>query len=187
MKATIWTMTKNEPFFLNLMIPYMLSHSWVENILIMHTDKKIPEYYGQFRDKRVREAYKNFGDFGFGKSIENGGFNEIACRNYIIEMAEKMNGEWLLQCDSDELYTQFTAKYLNMSVDILDFMCYNFHTPITGKHEQYHIRAWKKHIKLRYSQNPNQEFLSKYINKSNHCIIEIPKNSNIAKIANKPA
>jgi hypothetical protein len=172
MSIALWCITKNEEFFLDLMIPLMSSYDWIKRILILHTDEISPNYYQKYESDKVVEVYKNFGDKGFSAPVEKNGFDEIACRNFAINFAESLGCEWLLQCDSDEFYTDETGFLFENDKNILNFMCYAYHSPTTGKREQHHIRAWKTHLHLRYSKNPNDDYIKQFPNKTSHCIID---------------
>src|SRR6185369_6457293 len=189
-KVCVWYITAGEEEYLNPSVEFMQAHDWVGNIVILHTNPTLAkgQIYNLVKQfPKVKEYMgRNYGT-GWEKSVNFGGFDEIEARNDAIRIAEQTDCQWLLQCDSDEIFTYETIESIEKAAakdcKSVIYSCFHFKTPtgyVTNNTDRHikqdkqvfdpHCRAWKKYIKARYSENPNSGFLAQYPNKSVHCV-----------------
>lgn len=126
--------TANENPILSLSVQQMLSYSWVSGVVILDTCSDA----GAVETPRLARYHRNFGQ-GFGRSVHNGGFDEVGARNLLLQemrrRARETNTEWLLICDSDEYYTPKTgslpAQLNRAGKDIAWLNCWHLLSPDT--------------------------------------------------------
>lgn len=157
-------------FYIKDSVKTMSSYWWVTDIVVLHTDPKRPDYFGELEEEyfKVTEHWKDFGS-GFDKSVINGGFNEIACRDYGVSLAEEKGNEWIICCDPDEFFTPLLKDILIYMTDekidkVVELSCFPFISPsiyIWDRNSAHgstfvmhdpHIRAWRSSEKMRYKQ-----------------------------------
>jgi hypothetical protein len=104
--AAIHYITQNEWFYLEPSVSVMARHEWVHKIVVLHTDRARPRYFGRLSraHAKVEEHWRAFGS-GWDKQPEAGGFDEIAARNLAVTLAAGAGARWVVKCDSDEYYT----------------------------------------------------------------------------------
>jgi hypothetical protein len=102
-------------------------------------------------------------------------FPEVEVRNFALEEVEKLDCEWLIQLDGDEVFLSSTREIIeqNSSYSILGHSTINpvedlKKHPIERRHGNVlydpHARIWKKGLGIRYKNNPT------FQNKQYHCI-----------------
>jgi len=156
--CTVWYITsKIDSDHLRLSVKIMNSYDWVDNIVIMHTDPSKPKNVGELESEynNISEFWKSYG-YGFDRSCEDGGFDEVTCRNETIQIAKEMGSEWIVQCDSDEFFTSWLGELFlyikenNQDAFAIEFSCYHFISPsiyiwdvnsVRGVMHDGHIRA----------------------------------------------
>jgi hypothetical protein len=138
----------------------MSAYDWVTDILIVYTDDKKPSQMGELTEQyfpKVTEKWQSYG-YGFDKSIKDGGFDEVKCRNDCIAWAREFGNEFLIQCDSDEFYTPLLGEILDYMIrdnieKVVSLSCYHFISPSTHMIDQSsikgimhdpHVRVWRK-------------------------------------------
>jgi glycosyltransferase involved in cell wall biosynthesis len=208
----VWYIVNDEYEALELSLKVMAEMSFVKHICVVDTGdtgvektkerasnmlkfmpKGWPTIHREYPDKISLALQPHFGT-GFEKSIEEGGFDEVAGRNWAINYAEQQGCEWLLQCDADEFYNEENLyaslvaaeakkanairyscySIFNSETAINDPACYQFcgndimHDP--------HVRAWKTNAQVRFVRNPNPLLLAGQKNKSLHCVPAIAEN-----------
>lgn len=181
MKITVWYITAGEYEILKESIKVMVSHDWVDRIVIAHTDPKPPKYLGelsQLYPGKIDEKYQFFGA-GWNTAIEKGGFDEVFCRNWLIRECSFpfQKDLWLLQCDSDEFYTYETGQQIKQAqiegYTGLTLNCNNFKTltKLMDWGIDNHLRAWRADSSTFYARSGHVEGNPQYDNKSIHCSI----------------
>jgi len=156
--CTVWYITsKTDSDHLRLSVKTMDSYDWVDNIVIMHTDPSKPKNVGKLESEsaKISEFWKSYG-YGFDRPCEDGGFDEVTCRNEVIQIAKDMGSEWIVQCDSDEFFTPWLGELFlyinenNQDAFAIEFSCYHFISPsiyvwdvssVRGVMHDGHIRA----------------------------------------------
>ena len=138
----------------------MSAYDWVTDILIVYTDDEKPTQMGDLTEKyfpKVTERWRSYG-YGFDRSVEDGGFDEVKCRNEVITWAREFGNEFLIQCDADEFFTPKLGEILDyMIIDniqkVVSFTHYPFISPciyvwdtsaVRGIMHDPHIRVWRK-------------------------------------------
>lgn len=102
-------------------------------------------------------------------------FPEIEVRNFALQEVEKLNSDWLIQLDGDEVFLSSTCQIIedNNNYSILGHSTINpvedlNKHPIERRHGNIlydpHARIWKNNLGIRYQQNPA------FKNKQYHCI-----------------
>jgi len=137
----------------------MSAYDWVTDILIVYTDDEKPSQMGDLTEKyfpKVTERWQSYGH-GFDRSVEDGGFDEVKCRNECIAWAREFGNEFLIQCDSDEFYTPLLGEILDHMIrenieKVVSLSCYHFISPsihmidvssMRGIMHDPHIRVWR--------------------------------------------
>ena len=176
--CTVWYITsKIDNDHLRLSVKIMNSYDWVNNIVIMHTDPIKPKNVGELESEynKISEFWKSYG-YGFDRSCEDGGFDEVTCRNETIQIAKGMGSEWIVQCDSDEFFTPWLGELFlyidenNQDAFAIEFSCYHFISPsiyiwdarsVRGVMHDGHIRA------VRHNHLPEYRFAALHRKKTN--------------------
>ena len=77
------------------------SSPYVSDIVILVTDS---DYSSRIRLTNKITLYSECFGSGYSKSIEDGGYDQISARNYLIEKLEKTDAHWLMMHDADDIY-----------------------------------------------------------------------------------
>lgn len=136
---------------------------------------------------------QNFGS-GYNLAIADGGYNQIAARNFLIEKLTASDIDWLLMHDADDLYTLDYYRFISeecQSTDAVTCSCFSLrpgpeicvplekNRNIQGKTlYDPHTRVWKKALNLRYEKSVSVE--KYFVNHSRHCGVIFPENINIS-------
>ncbi|CAI0846062.1 hypothetical protein [Serratia quinivorans] len=169
---------------------------YVSNIVVLITDgaqsdiKKITE--------KITVYTENFGA-GYSISIENGGYNQISARNFLIEKLENTESEWLMMHDADDLYDLDFYRFISeecMNFDAVTCSCFSLRWAYGGeielsvpilksihlmnghKFHDPHTRVWKKALNLRYEKSSGIE--NHFSNHSRHCGVIFPFDFKVA-------
>lgn len=190
---TIAYVTGNEFELLATSIKAMYDHDNVKNIVVLHTDVKKPDYFGEIScyGKKIHEYHECFGS-GFSTSIVDGGFSQIEARNHVLKLSDNYDDEWLLFCDSDEVFLidVINEKFKNLEesseVNRVLFEIYCFFTPYQYYHpsdrkmvmhgqlmKHPYLRMWKKNLNVYYFASKIIMDDDNYVNKSRHCVRSI--------------
>ena len=168
-KSTVYYINnEHDKSYLDLSVKTMHAYWWVSDIVILHTDPIKPNYLGDLEKEyfKVSEYWQNFGH-SFDIPVEKGGFDEVSCRNYAVELAESKRNEWIISCDPDEFFTSFLGEVIKYMTEenidkVVQISCFPFISPSIyvwdrrsawGKtfvmHDP-HIRVWRRTDNLRY-------------------------------------
>ncbi len=158
-------------------VEYMASLDWVEKIIVLSTvgGPLLPEGISD----KVIHRWANFGT-SRAKSVAEGGFDQVTARNVAVTLAEAMGTEWLLQCDSDEIYLDHTKELLKVKADYVWLACYSFVNPTTYINAPIHprLKLVDPHPRLfkpgmRFVANTDRQFMKTSPNHTNHCVLEM--------------
>lgn len=172
-------------------LKYSEYSDYVSDIVILITDG-ISGDARKLTDK-ITIYSENFGS-GYSKSIEDGGYDQISARNYIIDKLGVSRADWLLMHDADDIYNTDFYRYISLECNTSDAVtcsCFSVRPDITlcapdkKNKATYscglldpHTRAWKKSLGLRYEKS---EGIEKYfVNHSRHCGVVFPEGINIS-------
>ena len=163
---------------------------YVFKIAILITDGK-PEVPWMITEK-ITVYSENFGA-GYSTAIADGGYDQIAARNFLIEKLAATDIDWLLLHDADDLYDLNYYRYISeecRKVDAVTCSCFSFRPgpeicvpPEKTKNIQGvtlydpHTRIWKKTLGLRYKKSVGVE--KYFANHSRHCGVIFPDGINI--------
>jgi len=180
----VWYIS-NELEHLTRSVQQMSSYNWVDKIVIVWTgkDKVLMPFNG---NSKVYWYDEYFGD-GFDTSFKEGGFNEIDARNFAIGKAKETGADWLIQCDSDEFFTDSTINIIRQAQsqgkDRIWVECWHAFAPNIflddplaytrfgdTKYHDVHPRINKASIDSSFYKNPNEEFINSFKNQSLHCV-----------------
>lgn len=167
---------------------------YVKCIVIIVTDSP---YLINLRSNNTYIISNYYGK-GFDISIENGGYDQIAARNFALDFLDGFSDvEWVMQHDADDLYSLECYSYIVnqcMKYDALAYSCFTFKKGKTlcyptnkiqylkdgGVLYNPHIRVWKKEFGLRYEKSIGIE--KHFDNISRHCGVNFPDIMNIGFI-----
>jgi hypothetical protein len=180
MKVCVGYISSSEPLYLNASLNAMLEHEWVDKIIVVLTN--VDGITTKSVDGRVIIYRKNFGVEGFEKTIEEGGFDEVEARNYLLNRMYEQNPDWLLLCDSDEYFTSNTVDVIRKAekqkATCVYLECWPYIPSrhvlfkaarmLQGLHDP-HIRLIKATAKASFKRNAGQSC----INQSAHCVPSI--------------
>lgn len=157
-------------------------------ILITDGESKNPQNITE----KITVYSHNFGS-GYSLAIADGGYNQIAARNFLIEKLSAMDIDWLMMHDADDLYTLDYYRFISeecRNTDAVTCSCFSLRpgleicVPLEKiKHIQgrslydTHTRIWKKELSLRYEKSVSVE--KHFANHSRHCGVIFPENINI--------
>lgn len=138
---------------------FMASYPWVDDIIFIHTDKDRPDLELFPVIPKVYHYWQFFGGTGISNSD---GINEVDARNTGVILAELTTSDWILQCDSDEIFLAEPDFDINaiLDYDAVLFETYNFVLPNRYRREGLtsydglydpHIRLWRKRLRLRHA------------------------------------
>jgi hypothetical protein len=172
--------------FLDRSLEVMTQQTWVNRIVVLHTAEQQVSW--QTRSKLITHVYRDFGQ-GFDKQPEDGGFHELAARNEMLTWARASECDWILICDSDEIYLPMTKDHITEAdmkrKSVVWFPCYHFCSPtqylwwpntvrkISGvaMHDP-HPRAIRATAKIRYELNRNNHLRGELPNRTMHCHLQ---------------
>ena len=102
---TLWLVVSQDdkPFLKHTLLP-LAHHKRIKEILVIHTGHRAPVDIGDLNrvSNRIREYHQNFGE-GKNIPIHEGGFDQVAARNFAMNLCALRNAEWVIQLDADEL------------------------------------------------------------------------------------
>lgn len=134
------------------------------------------------------------GDFGAGYStaIADGGYDQIAARNFLIEKLAATDTDWLLMHDADDLYDLNYYRYISeecREMDAVTCSCFSLRPgpevciPLEKTKNiqgvtlcDPHTRIWKKSLGLKYKKSVGIE--KYFANHSRHCGVIFPDGIN---------
>ena len=186
----VWcTVSSTEYDLLRLTLKPMLNNNHIEKILIVVTGPSKPNSFGYLSglSSKVIEEYKYFG-YGYGRSVEDGGYNQIDARNYALKKICSHDLNWVLQFDADDFYTSSFFNYISSVGEDKNYICCACYTlnsintfwykeKIDRSHNgrmllNPHIRMWRKNIGLSYSECDNANAV--FTNRTRHCNVDFP-------------
>lgn len=161
----------------------MLEYPWISECVVLFSDRNEKPY-----KKNGINYYFEYHGHGFDQSLNDGGFDQIVCRNSLLEYGRKTGAEWLLLCDSDEYYTKETEeifynkeKYNGIVFETYNFYDFNtiFKIPKFTKYNPFvdkilnqdAIRGVRSSISAKYHKMPKANL---WKNSTRHCCIFIP-------------
>ncbi|WP_404680840.1 hypothetical protein [Raoultella terrigena] len=191
MKIGIYCTVRNSEFSLALAaLNYAALSEYVFNIAILITDID-PDKPRKLSNKITLYSY-DFGS-GYSVSVENGGYDQIAARNFLLEKLSDTDVDWLMMHDADDIYLHDYYCFVSnecMTADAVTCSCFSLRPGpeicIPQEKGRYirgktlydpHTRIWKRNLNLRYDKS---EGVEKYFaNYSRHCGVMFPEGINI--------
>ncbi len=162
------------------------SSEYISDIAILITDDK--NCAATRLTDKITIYSENFGS-GYSRSIQDGGYDQIAARNYLLEKMEETEADWILMHDADDIYGIDFYQYIvavGIDSDAVTCSCYTVTTDLdlcapankvqlTGPAllVDPHTRAWKKSLGLRYVKSDGVEKF--FSNHSRHCGVIFPE------------
>jgi hypothetical protein len=188
----IVTVCCSEYELLKITLDAAFSNPAVKAICIVVTDGQ-PSSINTYSSihRKVDEHYMDFGH-GYDLSIEDGGYDQVAARNYAIESINQHDIEWIVQNDADNIFEDNVYSALSNCGNHSAYICHHvtllpdskyWFKPKLNKERfgEYildpHLFCWKRELNLRYGYCPNAVKL--YTNASRHCGLIMPKNLSI--------
>jgi len=186
--VTLWyTVGKNCVDIVKPSLEIMSAYESIKDILILHTysNSKLGNELTSICPEKITEYWKYFGD-GYEKSLDQGGYDQVEARNYILHIAENTQNEWLAHLDADEFFTSLVFEELrSASFDkkLLTCSCYNFYSLYEAEiksHKEHYVngkyllnprdRIWRRGLKKKHiSFNALPGYIK---NKSRHCGVD---------------
>jgi glycosyltransferase involved in cell wall biosynthesis len=177
----LWSIINNEMDFLPLIIPFHLN--WIDKWYVLDTGSvdgswEFLQAYAAKEPKLVVEKYHTSYTPDYSKAWEEvkNPFPESEVRNFAIAQVEKLNTDWLIQIDGDEVFTPNTKKVIEknnnamvIAHSTINPVCPLSHHPIETRRGiklfDPHARIWRSKQGFKYFKNPafNNE-------KDYHCI-----------------
>ena len=137
-------------------------------------------------------------DFGAGYdlSIADGGYDQIAARNFLIDILSDTDADWLMMHDADDVYLYEFYRFISEECNAVDAVTCSCITVRPGpelcvpqakkQHVQGrtlydpHTRFWKKKLGLRFKKSEGVE--QHFVNHSRHCGVFFPRELHILSI-----
>lgn len=142
--------------------------------------------------EKITVYSQNFGA-GYSLSVADGGYDQIAARNFLIEKFSATDTDWLLMHDADDLYDLNYYRFISeecTKIDAVTCSCFSLRPgpeicvplektkSIQGRTlYDPHTRIWKKALGLRYKKSIGIE--KHFANHSRHCGVIFPDGINI--------
>ncbi|WP_144240360.1 hypothetical protein [Raoultella planticola] len=162
----------------------------VFNIAILITDRA-PDKPRKLTPKITLYSH-NFGS-GYSISVTDGGYDQIAARNFLLERFTDTDVDWLMMHDADDIYLHDYYDFISekcITADAITCSCFSLRPGpeicipqgktwyIQGKTlYDPHTRIWKKNLNLRYEKSAGIE--KHFANHSRHCGVIFPEDMNI--------
>jgi len=162
-----------------------------KNFLLKNFGKKIV----------FKEIAKVKDHFYFDEKDKNHSFDEILIKNKVMEEMEKMDGDYIVQLDGDDIIVPELIDLINSQGPVYDIImteAFDIANETLFYHHRDKVyidnlgecngmvpRIWKKNRKLRWKRNPWQEERDKKNIQKNptlHCVLDIPEGLNIFKL-----
>lgn len=192
MKIGIYCTVSNKEFDLALAtLKFAASSEYVVKIAILITDGK-PSAPWSISEKIT--VYSQCFGAGYSVAIADGGYNQIAARNFLIEKLTATNIDWLLMHDADDLYDLDYYRYISeecRKMDAVTCSCFSLRPgpEICVPSEKTknimgvalcdpHTRIWKRSLGLKYQKSVGIE--KHFANHSRHCGVIFPDGINIS-------
>lgn len=171
-----WSIINNEMDYLRDVVEH---HSWVDKMYFLDTgstDGSLEYLKSIESDRIIVEKYHTSYVPEYNVAWENmvNPFPEIEVRNFALDQVEKLNPDWLIQLDGDEIFLSKTKSIIErnstfsvISHSTINPVCSISEHPLEMRkgirmHDP-HARIWKAKQGFRYYQNPLQK-------KQFHCI-----------------
>ena len=183
MKILTWSIINNEIDYLKDIIPYHLS--WVDAMYFLDTGStdgsiEFLEAQSKLHSNIFVEKYHTsyIPDFSVEWKEMKNPFPEVDVRNYALTQVEKMNYDWLIQLDGDEIFLPITKSLIDLAEknfrETISLSTINpvetlskhpkeqrinvgdFNFPIEKQVLLYdpHARIWRSNLKVRFHKNP---------------------------------
>jgi hypothetical protein len=178
--ATLLCCHARQPDFLARMVRVHSRYPWVREILLLDTTINAVCR----RQDKILSAGLAFGH-GFDEEPEAGGFNEIAARNTLFELAKRYAApsDWHLAIDADEIFhpdfDQVLQRALDEDLQAVGVECWPI---LNGSHHLFdarrlfriddqllydpHLRAFRPSLDVAYVPAPKAH---QYANCTQHC------------------
>ena len=171
---------------------------YVSRVFVVVTGKEKPKGFGRYSasDPKFVEFHKNFGD-GFDLALEEGGYNQVAARNFALEKVEGADADWAVQIDADEIYEPFIFELLQSVPRDINVVTGSYYTLLSecshwfeerkfrntkaGRLYDPHTSIWRTDLGVRYDQSPGVE--QNFANISRHCGVMFNRYSNVRMTA----
>lgn len=191
MKIGIYCTVNKVEFRLALSTLHFASlSSHVSHIAILITDGEVDE--AKYHSKKITIYSQNFG-VGYNISIADGGYDQVAARNFLIEKLTATDADWIMMHDADDIYALDYYRFITercATANAVTCSCFSLRPGpevcVPQAKTQYwqgktlydpHTRIWKKTLGLRYEKS---EGIEKYFpNHSRHCGVNFPAPINI--------
>lgn len=195
MSIGIYCTVKSDELLLALAtLKYASLSNHVGYIAMLLTDRKL-EAPRKLSSKITLYSH-NFGS-GYDLSISDGGYNQIAARNFLLEKLARTDVDWLLMHDADDFYLLDYYDFISSECNAFDAVtcsCFSLRAGpeicipqgkiryVQGKNlHDPHTRIWKKNLNLCYEKSVGIE--KYFLNHSRHCGVIFPENINISSTA----
>ena len=174
MKIISWTIINNEIEFIQDLIDYHLE--WLDGMYFLDngsTDGTLEYLLSRTSDRIIVEKYHTSFSPDYSKAWEamSNPFPEVEVRNYALSQVEKLNSDWIIQLDADEVFLKKTRSIIEINNDyeILSLSTFNPVCPLnehpiemrvnkkTGdkiKMWDPHARIWKPNLGFKFINNP---------------------------------
>lgn len=195
----IWCTTSREEYpLIEHTLARTASSPYVNYAVVVSTGKEAPEGFGKYAqaNSKFREYHQNFGD-GFDTAIAEGGYDQVAARNFALERLDETDAAWAVQIDADEVYEPVIFKLLQSVPKDISVITGSYYTLLSetsywfedrklrrfqsGPVYDPHTSIWRTSLGLRYERSPSVE--RKFANLSRHCGVRFVQNPNLRMAA----
>lgn len=161
------------------------------NIAILITDG-VPDKPRKL-SKKITLYSQSFGS-GYSVSVADGGYDQIAARNFLLERLADTDVDWLMMHDADDIYLNDYYDFISdecITADAVTCSCFSLRPGpeicIPPEKKRYiqgkilydpHTRIWKKNLNLRYEKSAGIE--KYFANHSRHCGVIFPGDMKIS-------
>ncbi|WGE31143.1 hypothetical protein PHA77_19050 (plasmid) [Edwardsiella tarda] len=163
---------------------------YVFRIVILITDEESD--VSRKITEKITVYSQNFGS-GYSRAVADGGYDQIAARNFLIEKLSATDTDWLLMHDADDIYDLDYYRFISeecRKADAVTCSCFSLRAgnevcvPLEKTWNikdrilyNPHTRIWKKTLNLRYKKSVDIENF--FVNHSRHCGVVFPEHMNI--------
>lgn len=183
MKIVLACVCDRHDAFLDRMLATHLNYDWIWRIALLNSRG------GTFdiSHPKLLHFSRDFGH-GFTAQPEDGGFDEVAARNFLLDAVADIDGTCTILCDSDDVYHPDTVRVIELMArnNSLAGMieCWHFTSPnqylffpnslfryrdSSPRLHDPHIRILRHGCGIRWQLNPNTTLRDTWPNRTMHC------------------
>lgn len=179
-KIVSWSIINNEISFIKDIVDYHLS--WIDQMYFLDTgstDGSLEYLYSQAAiDSRIVVEeypikYKTQYELNWHEMSDP--FPEVIVRNHALEQVSKLNSDWLIQLDCDEVFLSDTRGVIEKNEQAvcighstINPVCKLEEHPLEMRQDHVlydpHVRIWRNKQEIKYIENPS------FKGKQYHCI-----------------